>query len=108
MEAVLTNSSNNVVLEVYWKMLSTLSRTVRLGLASRLTDSILKEELSGQTSAPRKIAKVKRMPIDKTDAELEAEFADKPMPELPVGDAPWQDVIKANSGRTIKPVEKWV
>ncbi|MBQ9203374.1 MAG: hypothetical protein IJ155_03935 [Prevotella sp.] len=42
-----------------------------------------------------------------SDAELEARFAGLEMPELP--EAPlWDEVIKANSGKVIKPVEKWL
>ena len=55
-----------------------------------------------------KVAKIKRMPVDRSDGELEAIFSDKHMPELPSGDATWQDIIRGNSGRTIKSVEKWL
>ena len=43
MDAVLNRSDNDIV-ESYWKMLSALNRTVKLKLASRLTNAVLEEE----------------------------------------------------------------
>ena len=34
-------------------------------------------------------------------------FAGKPIPQLPE-DAPWSEIISANIGKTIKPIEKWL
>ena len=42
-----------------------------------------------------------------TDSQLEARFAGLEQPELPV-DPSWEEIINANSGKTIKPVEKWL
>lgn len=43
-----------------------------------------------------------------SDAELEARFVDLAMPVYPLDDFTCEDIIKANSGRTIKPIEKWL
>ena len=107
MEAVLKRSDNDIV-EVYWNMLSTLSRTVKQKLASRLTTAILEEKTSRQENYSRK-AKVRRRPLNApSDAELEAKFADLVMPACPQDDFTCEDIIKAKSGKTIKPIEKWL
>jgi len=51
--------SDNDIVEAYWKMLSALSRTVKLKLASRLTNAVLEEELVEQKTS-RKAKVVKR------------------------------------------------
>ena len=107
MEAVLKRNDNEIV-ETYWKMLSALSRTVKLKLASRLTNSVIEEDVLEQTSGYRK-AKVKRRSVAvPSDTELEARFADVAMPEYPQDEFTCEEIIKANSGRTIKPIEKWL
>ena len=107
MEAILTKNEGDI-LEMYWRTLSTLSTKLKLGLATRLTAAAFEEETSRLEKHPCRIAKVKRMAVGKTDAELDKLFAGKSMPELPEGDSSWQDIISANSGRTIKPIEKWL
>ena len=86
-----------------------MSKTIKLSLASRLTDSVLaEEEATLQPSAPR-IAKIKRRSSSApTDNELEAMFENKEIPLLPEDAASWQDIITANSGKTIKLIEKWL
>lgn len=107
MEAVLKRSENDIV-EAYWNMLSTLSRTVKLKLASKLTNAVLEEETTAQKNYSRK-AKVRRRSLNvPSDAELEAKFADLAMPKFPQCDYTCKDIIKANSGKTIKPIEKWL
>ena len=108
MEAVLTRPENDTV-EAYWKMLSTLSRTVKLSLASKLTKSVLDDEIAERSSLPSRKAKViRRAVVTPSDAELEARFANLETPQEPDNDSEWQDIIKANSGKTIKPIEKWL
>ena len=107
MEAILTKKESDV-LEMYWRTLSTLSSKLKLGLATRLTAAVFEEETSKPDSKQHRVAKVKRMAVGQTDAELNKLFAGKCMPELPAGDASWQDIISANSGRTIKSIEKWL
>ena len=108
MEAVLKRSENDVV-EAYWSMLSALSRTVKLKLASKLTNAVLEEEVEIQNSHAHRTAKVRsRARAVPTDAELEARFSTLNMPEEPVEEFSWQDIIKANSGKTIKPIEQWL
>lgn len=107
MEAVLKRSDNDIV-ETYWKMLSSLSKTAKLKLASMLTNAVLEEEGLEKKSYTRK-AKVRRRAVaDHSDAELEAMFANQAMPEYPQDDFSCEDIIKANSGKTIKPIEKWL
>jgi hypothetical protein len=109
MEAVLQRNENDIV-EAYWKTLSSLSRTVKLKLVSRLTDSVLKEEiLSDSHTIQSRKAKVRRRSSGAlTDAELEARFADMEMPSEPECEFSSADIIKANSGKTIKSIEKWL
>lgn len=106
MEAVLTRKETDI-LESYWELLSVLNRKIKLGLAARLTDAVLQEEINPSNRvAPRRV--VRRPANIETDEQLEQRFAGKDMPDLPDGDSSWQDIIKANSGRTIKPIEKWL
>ena len=107
MDAVLNRSDNDIV-ESYWKMLSALSRTVKLKLASRLTNAVLEEEALEQVSHYRK-AKVRRRAASvPSDADLEERFADLSMPDYPQDDSTSEDIIKANSGKVIKPIKKWL
>lgn len=106
MDVVLKRSDNDIV-ETYWKILSTLSKTVKLKLASKLTNAVLEEEVTEQTRSRK--AKVKRRAnAVPSDAELEARFADLSTPEYPQDDFTCKDIIEANSGKTIKPIEKWL
>jgi hypothetical protein len=108
MEAVLTKPENDIV-EAYWRMLSKLSRTVKLSLASKLTKSVLDDEIAERSSLPSRKAKVIRRAVaTPSDAELEARFANQEMPQELDSDSEWQDIIKANSGKTIKNIEKWL
>ena len=108
MEAVLTKPENDTV-EAYWKMLSTLSRTVKLSLASKLTKSVLDDEIAERSSLPsRKARVIRRAVAAPSDAELEARFANQEMPQVADNDPEWRDIIKANSCKTIKPIEKWL
>jgi len=59
-------------------------------------------------SSTKRTFKVRRRSVDApSDAELEARFADKAMPSIPE-EASWKEIIDANVGKTIKPVEKWL
>ena len=58
---------------------------------------------------PYRKAKVRRRAkAVPSDAELESRFADLSIPEYPQDDFTCKDIIDANSGRTIKPIEKWL
>lgn len=106
MEAVLKEKD---VVETYWNMLSALSRTVKLSLASRLTNSVLEEEVAEEKTQPHRTAKVKRRAhAILSDEELNARFSNLSQPIEPADDPLWQDVISANTGKTIKPIEKWL
>ena len=107
MEAVLKRNDNDIV-EAYWKMLSALSRTVKLKLASRLTNAVLEEEAIEQLPNTRKAKVIRRSMIAPSDAVLEERFSDMAMPELPQDDFTSEEIIKSNSGKTIKSIEKWL
>ncbi len=108
MEVVLTRTDNDIV-ETYWKMLSTLSRTVKLKLASKLTNAVLEEESKEVVPTHYRKARIVRKACTvPTDKELEMRFANLEMPAGPEDDVLWQDVINSNSGKTIKPIEKWL
>ena len=51
---------------------------------------------------------VRRASAVPSDAELEAKFANLSMPDKPQDDFTSADIIKSNSGKTIKPIEKWL
>ena len=64
-------------------------------------------EMEVVLNAHRK-AKVKsRAQTVPTDAELEARLSTLNMPEELKEDFSCQDIIKANFGKTIEPIEKW-
>ena len=108
MEA-LSRQTESEVVESYWNELSSLSKTIKLILASRLTQAVLDEEKAAHQPDSRRVAKIKRRAESvPSDAELEARFANLEMPQLPENTPLWQDIIKANSGKTIKPIEKWL
>lgn len=108
MELSITEADNRLI-EAYWDKLCTLSRTVKLSLASRLTYAVLEEETAATPQPSKRTARVKkRTTYYHTDEELEARFASEPVPEIPTEEGSWHEIIKANSGKTIKPVEKWL
>lgn len=71
MDAGLNRSDNDIV-ESYWKMLSALSRMVKLKLATRLTNAVLEKEALEQVPHYRK-AKVRKRAVisyNQTDISL--------------------------------------
>ena len=93
------------VVDYYWEKLRTLSKAAKLNLATRLTDSVKDE---GNSDKNKRIAKVKSHRNSPTDAELASRFANKPIPSFPEEEKSWKEVIDSNTGKTIKPVEKWL
>ncbi len=93
----------------YLAMLYSLSKEARLYIVSKLTDSLLREEEHvGAITSTRK-AKIKRRATSVvSDEEMKSHFSGKPMPQYPTQEPTWSEVISSNSGRTIKPVEKWL
>lgn len=108
MELVINNNDSNIVAS-YWELLRPLSVKVKLKLASMLTASVCEEEsISEKVTKGRRKAKVIRRALNTpSDRELEARFEGSDMPELPA-DPAWSHVINANTGKTIKPIEKWL
>ena len=108
MELSIQNNEANIV-KSCWEMLRPLSSKAKLKLASLLTTSLYEEEsIRDETTKGSRIAIVRRRAANTpSDAELEARFAGKKMPEIP--DEPiLTEVIAANTGKTIKPIEKWL
>lgn len=104
MDITIHNSEISVV-DAYWEKLRTLSKTAKLLLANKLTDSVKEEEATEHT---KRIAKVKRYRNMPTDEELQERFANKPMPSIPEEEPSWKTVIDSNTGKTIKSIEKWL
>ena len=85
----------------------TLSTKNKRWLGEHLIAQAVNEERAILAN-PTKVRKVKRrFTHSPSDAELEARFAGLDMPETPA-DPEWSQVISANSGKTIKPIEKWL
>ena len=104
MDITIQNSEISVV-DSYWEKLRTLSKTAKLHLANRLTDSIKEEEVAEHT---RRVAKVKKHRNVPTDEELKERFVNKPMPSIPEEEPSWKTVIDSNTGKTNKSIEKWL
>ena len=93
----------------YLASLYSLSKEARQYIVSKLTDSLLSDEANAVAPSIRRKAKVKhRSTSIVSDEELNVRFSDNPMPPYPTEEPTWSEVIKSNSGRTIKPVEKWL
>ncbi|MBQ9186758.1 MAG: hypothetical protein IJ144_02900 [Prevotella sp.] len=92
--------------EDYLQLLYALSREARLYVVSKLADSLLQEE-SGDVLKCRK-ARVVRRPSTMSDVELEKRFSGMVSPDYPETEPTWAEVISSNSGKTIKPIEKWL
>ena len=103
MDIALQNTELGIV-DTYWEKLRTLSKMARLNLASRLTYSVFEEE----TTSMRRVAKIRKRSNTPTDAELQAYFEGKAMPSMPEQDDTWDTIIDANSGKTIRQIEKWL
>lgn len=109
MELAVNNNETRIVAH-YWEMLRPLSMKAKLRLATLLTSSVFEEESLKEEPIPqkRRTARVIRHAENiPSDAELEARFNGKDMPETPP-DPSWNHVIDSNTGKTIKPIEKWL
>ncbi len=109
MGIAVNNNEKNIVASC-WEMLRPLSAREKLELVSLLTTAVLEEE-NGEyaaTKARRVATARRRYPSAPSDSELEARFTDKSSPEIPATEPTWRQVINANSGKTIKSVEKWL
>lgn len=103
MDIALQNTELGIV-DSYWEKLRTLSKMARLNLASRLTYSVYEEE----TASTRRVAKIKNRRNVPTDSELQAYFEGKVPPSIPEQEDTWEAIIDANSGKTIRQIEKWL
>ena len=96
--------------EKYLQILYALSKEARLYVLSKLSDSLLQDEIKNTIPAPRRKAKVLHRTSSAivTDEEMEGIFASEDMPDYPNTEPSWDEVIKANSGKTNKSIEKWL
>ena len=87
----------------------TLSAKNKRWLGEHLIEQAVEEERKAKGNHSKsKVYKVKRWAADTpSDAELEERFRGTEMPVMPE-DPDWNQVISANTGRTIKPIEKWL
>ena len=87
----------------------TLSVQNKRWLGEQLIERAMREERMGEeASHTRRVFKFKRRSVcSPSDEELSTRFAGKDMPEMP-NDPDWSQVIDANTGKTIKPIEKWL
>ena len=64
--------------------------------------------LEEKTHEAKRVFKVRRRAASSpSDEELSARFAGKDIPPIP-DDPDWSLVIDTNTGKTIKPIEKWL
>ena len=87
----------------------TLSTRNKKWLGEQLIEQAMNEERLAKSSFPAKRTfKVRRRSAcSPSDEELSARFAGKDIPKIP-DDPDWSQVIDANTGKTIKPIEKWL
>ena len=86
----------------------TLSSQNKRWLGEHLIEQAAKEEILATDSQANSARRIRRRSNNSpSDAELEARFAGLALPELPE-DPVWSQVISANSGKTIRPIEKWL
>ena len=83
----------------------TLSPQSKRWLGEHLIEQAAKEE---KASHARRVFRVKRRSAcSPSDEELATRFAGKEVPQTP-DDPDWSQVIDSNTGKTIKPIEKWL
>ena len=83
----------------------TLSPQSKRWLGEHLIEQAAKEE---KASHARRVFRVKRRSAcSPSDEELATRFAEKEVPQIP-DDPDWAQVIDSNTGKTIKPIEKWL
>ena len=88
----------------------TLSIQNKRWLGEQLMAQAMKEEKGRSMCAThtKRVSKVRRRSASSpSDAELDVRFAGLEMPEIPA-DPEWSQVINSNTGKTIKPIEKWL
>ena len=93
----------------YWEMLKPLSMKAKLQLAIMLTNAAYEEETIKEKANTTKTARRVRRRAEHvlSDQQLAARFEGLESPELPE-DPEWNQVIAANTGKTIKPIQKWL
>ena len=104
------NATTTIPLEGIMSFLNTMSLSAqsKRWLGEHLIEQAAKEEMSAISSQTERRHRVRCSSINSpSDAELEARFAGLAVPEIPA-DPEWSQVISANTGKTIKPIEKWL
>ncbi|MBP5338020.1 MAG: hypothetical protein J6Z14_01775 [Prevotella sp.] len=90
--------------------LSTLSNEEKAWVIHFLVQGLFltAPSMDGKSSTQRRTAKVVHRHHSPSDAELESLFEGKATPAAPEETHAWSDIISANTGKTIKPIEKWL
>ena len=98
------------------QLVAEATNTLTKGTAFQLwlqqqVEEMLREQVraaGNRSQQDSKVFRVKRSSDNvPTDEQLEVLFADKEMPAIP-DDSPWNVIINANTGKVIKPMEKWL
>lgn len=71
-------------------------------------DQAMSEDKRKKLISERRVARVVQRNSSPTDAQLGEMFSGKKSPSVPEEDFSWSDLISANTGKTIKPIEKWL
>ncbi|MBQ3630017.1 MAG: hypothetical protein II949_02150 [Prevotella sp.] len=84
MELTMKYNEANIV-DAYWEKLRPLSTKAKLKLVALLTTAVLEDEnITEEPTSQRRVAKViRRYANSPSDAELQARFEGKDMPEQP-------------------------
>lgn len=92
------------------KTLSSLSNEDKAWVINFLVQGLFSTPAANDdlVSSERRVARVVQRNISPTDAQLEEMFSGKKSPSVPEEDFSWSDLISANTGKTIKPIEKWL
>ena len=104
-------STTTIPLEGILTFLDTMTLSIqnKKWLGEQLIEQAVREERLAKKglSSKRTIRVKRRSACSPSDEELSARFVGKDVPRVP-NDPDWNQVIDANTGKTIKPIEKWL
>lgn len=106
---VATINQESHIADLYWKVLYPLSTEDKLHLAALLTNSVYEESIAVEKNLPKVKRRVKKSSdYMLTDDDLEVALAGEPSLSFNGEEPDWNKVIDSNTGKTIKPIEKWL
>ena len=88
----------------YWEQIKCASSKAKLTLITLLSASMADEEEMVITRRPSKVRRLSTM----TDEQMELEMEGEPTPIMIEKEEIPADIVKANSGRIAKGLEKWL